>query len=223
MPIPFVIGWLWALTNFMQSKATRPLVVAGFVLGLGCYSYIASWMMMPIYLLVTWLLARRAGAGPRQIAWSALAFALPVSAAMLCVLAHPEMLAQTTTRYVVHEGPTAGAVATYLSILTPNVLLVRGAPSLAMSTARSGFVLLPFALLIGVGLGELARRRDWQSAVVVAGLLTAPLPAAFKGEPGMIQRAMYLLPFLGLVGGLGYILLWESRKFVWRAAAVLAI
>ena len=223
MPIPFVIGWLWALSFFMQSKGTRPLVVAGFVLGVGCYSYIASWAMMPIYLLITWVLAYRAGVGLRPIAWSAVAFAVPVSAGVWWTLAHPEMLAQTFTRYGVTEGPTAGVFATYLSIIKPGVLFLRGGPSLTTSTARSGFILLPYALLIAAGLWAVARRRDWQSVVIVAGLLTAPLPAAFKGEPGMIQRAMYLLPFLGLLGGLGYGLLWESRKSIWRAAAVLAL
>jgi hypothetical protein len=36
----------------------------------------------------------------------------------------------------------------------------------------------------------------------------------------MIQRAMYLLPFLGLLGGFGFAALWQSRAFAARALAV---
>ena len=54
--------------------------------------------------------------------------------------------------------------------------------------------------------------------MIVAGIVTAPIPAAFKGEPSMIQRATYLLPFLALLGGFGFAELWRSQ--LGRAAAV---
>jgi hypothetical protein len=223
LPIPFVICWLWSLALYLDSKKTKYIVMAGAFLGVGCYSYIASWAMMPLYLLMTWVVLLRAGLGMRPIVLSAIAFAVPVGIGALWILAHPEMLAQTATRYEANEGPRHGFFETYLSMLKPLVLFVRGGPSPTTSTARSGFVLLPFALLMLAGLWQLARRRDWIAAVILAGLITAPIPAAFKGEPGMIQRAMYLLPFLGLLGGLGYYALWHSPKVVFRAAAVLTI
>lgn len=223
LPIPFVIGWLWLLSRFMETKRPSFMVMAGFCLGVGCYSYIASWALMPLYLLITWIVLWRANSGLRPIVWSAVAFAVPVSIGAIWVLAHSEMLTQTMTRYDTHEGPAYGAVVTYLSMLKPMVLFVRGGPSLVTTTARSGFVLLPFAALLVAGAWELAKRRDWIAFVIVAGLVTAPIPAAFKGEPGMIQRAMYLLPFLALVGGFGFAALWESRQRLWRSAAVLVL
>jgi hypothetical protein len=224
MPIPFVICWLWSLKLFMDSRKTLFIVMAGAFLGVGCYSYIASWAMMPIYLLITWIVVLRAGLGLRPIVMSAIAFAVPVSVGLIWVLAHPDMLAQTATRYdTAIDGPHYGFFETYLSMLKPLVLFVRGGPAATTSTARSGFVLLPFALLIVAGLWQLARRRDWIAAVILAGIITAPIPAAYKGEPGMIQRAMYLLPFLGLLGALGYAALWESKKWAWRGIAIATI
>jgi 4-amino-4-deoxy-L-arabinose transferase-like glycosyltransferase len=53
LPLPFVIGWLWCLHAFMTTKEPKHLTLAGLILGIGCYSYIASWAMMPAFLLMT--------------------------------------------------------------------------------------------------------------------------------------------------------------------------
>jgi hypothetical protein len=176
--------------------------------------------MMPAYLLITWIAVWGSRLGLRPVIQSAVAFALPVSLAPLWVLMHPEMLAQTMTRYGATEGPRVPMLATYLTMLDPIVLFVRGGPSLVTSTARSGFVLVPVALLLLVGVFSLWRRRDWIAWVIAAGIVIAPLPAAFKGEPAMIQRAAYLLPFLGLLGGFGFAELWQSRRRPAQAAAL---
>ena len=177
--------------------------------------------MMPVYLI----LALSVASGLNRISISRLvpvlvAFAIPVTAGVIWVLAHPEMIRQTVTRYGTTEGPQYPLLATYFSMFDPIILFVRGGPSLVTSTARSGFVLLPIALLLLAGIFSLWRRRDWVAFVIVAGIITAPIPAAFKGEPSMIQRAMYLLPFLGLLGGFGFAELWRSHSRLARAAAV---
>jgi 4-amino-4-deoxy-L-arabinose transferase-like glycosyltransferase len=220
LPLPIVLGWLWSLHAFMQTRQPKYMVIAGLLLGAGCYSYIASWALMPTYLLISWITVWRAGAGLRPVIQSGIAFALPLTLAAIWLAVHPEMLAQTATRYGATEGPRHALVATYFSIIDPIVLFVRGGPSLVTSTARSGFVLVPVALLLLAGVYSLMRRRDWIAWVIAAGIVTAPLPAAFKGEPGMIQRAMYLLPFLGLLGGFGFAVLWQSRSRWLQGAAV---
>jgi hypothetical protein len=224
LPLPFVIGWLWCLHTFMQTKEPKHLTLAGLILGIGCYSYIASWAMMPVYLILTLAVATSSGAsGISRIVPALLAFAIPVSLGVIWVLAHSEMLEQTVTRYGTTEGPQYPLLVTYFSMFDPVVLFARGGPSLVTSTARSGFVLLPVALLLAAGVFSLWRRRDWLAFVIAAGIITAPIPAAFKGEPSMIQRAMYLLPFLGLLGGFGFAELWRSSSGLARAAAVAAM
>jgi 4-amino-4-deoxy-L-arabinose transferase-like glycosyltransferase len=220
LPLPFVVGWLWCLHGFMQTQEPKHLTRGGLLLGLGCYSYLASWALMPAFLVLTLIIACRTVAF-RPAVPAVIAFSILVLVAALWILAHPEMIEQTVTRYGVTEGPKYGFFETYLSMLHPNILFVRGGPSLVTSTARSGFVLAPVALLLLAGFVELWRRKDWVAAVIVAGLVLSPLPAAFKGEPSMIQRATYLLPFLGLLGGVGVVWLWRAP--LTRAAAIAAL
>lgn len=219
-PLPFIAAWLCCLHAFVRSRNPKYLTAIGALLGVGCYSYIASWMMMPLYLLITWIVAVRCGAKLKSLVISGVAFAAPVMLAVIWVAAHPEMLAQTMTRYGVTEGPKYGFVETYISVIKPTILFVRGGPSLVTSTGRSGFVLLPVAALLIAGVVALARRRDWIAFVIVAGVLVGPIPAAFKGEPSMIQRSMYLLPFLALLGGLGFAALWKWTSRAGRVAAI---
>ena len=219
-PLPFVIGWLWCLHAFTQSRRPQLAALAGVVLGIGCYSYIASWAMMPGYLILTLLVMRFGNAGLRTMLLCVLGFAVPVSVGATWVLLHPEMLAQTAARYGEHEGPAYGLVETYLSFVKPTLLFVRGGPSLTTSTARSGFVLLATAPLLVAGIAALWRRRDWLAVVIVAGIVAAPIPAALKGEPGMIQRAIYMLPFLALLGGFGFAWLWSWPSRIARAGVI---
>ena len=69
------------LDGLMRTRRPMFAAVAGLILGVGCYSYIASWGVMPLLLMLTWLLMWRAGHGARPILLSALAFAVPVSLA----------------------------------------------------------------------------------------------------------------------------------------------
>ncbi|HYB94034.1 MAG TPA: glycosyltransferase family 39 protein [Vicinamibacterales bacterium] len=222
-PLPFVCGWLWCLHEHVRTGQRKFAIAAGAILGVGCYSYIASWAMMPGYLLLSWIVMWRQGRCVRPIAESGLAFAVPVSLALLWIALHPDMLAQTMARYDRQEGQTFGLLPTYLSFFDPTLLFIRGGPSMTTSTARSGFVLLSAAPLLAAGALALWRRRDWVAFVIVAGIVSAPIPAALKGEPSLIQRAMYLLPFLALTGGLGFALLWQSRSWAVRLVTVAAL
>lgn len=219
-PLPFVIGWLWCLHGFVQTRRPRLALLAGVILGIGCYSYIASWAMMPGYLVLTLLVMYGVKAGVRPMSLALAGFAVSVGLGAIWVLLHPEMLSQTAARYGEHEGPAYGLMATYLSFLKPTLLFVRGGPSLTTSTARSGFVLLAAAPLLVAGVLALWRRRDWLALVIAAGIVSAPMPAALKGEPGMIQRAIYVLPFLALLGGFGFALLWAWPSRIARAAVL---
>jgi hypothetical protein len=84
-------------------------------------------------------------------------------------------------------------------------------------------VLLPVAMLLLGGIVALCRRRDWIAWVVGAGVFVSLIPAAMKGEPAMIQRAMYVLPFIALTAGFGFAALAQSRVRTIRAASILLI
>ena len=212
LPVPFVIGWLWLLERSLRTREPRAAALAGLVLGIGCYSYIASWVVMPMLLALSWVLWLRGGLGGRAIGVSVLAFLVPVLVAPLWIVFHPEMARDTWARYTgPPDAPPTPLVPTFMSLITPRLWFVRGGPSLITATARSGVVLLPVALWMLAGGVKLARLRDWRAAVVVAGVLIGLLPAAAKGEPGMVQRAMYVLPFVALAAGFGVAWLLQVR------------
>ncbi len=223
LPVPFVLGWLWCLDASLRDRQRKHVAWAGLILGVGCYSYIASWAVMPMLLAVSWAVWLRAGLGWPTIAVSTIAFAIPVSIAPLWIAFHPDMARDTLARYAAPpDVPKTPFVPTFVSLIQPLLWFVRGGPSLTTATARSGVVLLPVAPLLVAGAIGLVRRRDWRATVIVSGLLIGLLPAAVKGEPGMIQRAMYVLPFVALAAGFGFAWLWQWRVGRQLAALLLA-
>ena len=223
LPVPFVLGWLWFLDGSLRDREGKHVAWAGLILGVGCYSYIASWAVMPMLLAVSWAVWLRAGLGWRPIVVSSIAFAIPVAIAPLWIALHPDMARDTLARYTAPpDVPKTPFGPTFVSLIQPLLWFVRGGPSLTTATARSGVVLLPVAALLVAGAIGMVRRRDWRAAVIVSGLFIGLLPAAVKGEPGMIQRAMYVLPFVGLAAGFGFAWLWQLRFGRQLAALLLA-
>jgi 4-amino-4-deoxy-L-arabinose transferase-like glycosyltransferase len=240
-PLPFVLGWLWCLIAFVQTGRVVFAAAGGLLLGIGCYSYIASWAMMPIYLALSWFVFHRAGRGfARPAAAATIGFALPLVVLIPWLWMNPQMLRETVARYSFSDTAVARSSAaddasivqlasrtlrTYTSFFDPVTLFVRGGPSMTTSTARTGVFLLPVAIWLPAGLYVLWRRRDpagihW---VLLAGLLTAPIPAALKGEPYMVQRALYMIPFAALISAMGFMLMWQARHRMVRAAAMLLL
>ena len=211
LPVPFVLGWLWCVDASLRNRDGKYGKWVGLILGAGCYSYIASWAVMPLLLAVTWAIWLRAGFGWRPIVVSAVAFVIPVIIAPLWIALHPQMLHDTMARYSgpSYAPPKTPFVPTFVSLINPILWFVRGGPSMTTATARSGVVLVPVAALLAGGAIALVRRRDWRAAVIVSGIVIGLIPAAIKGEIGMIQRAMYVLPFIALAAGFGFAWLWQ--------------
>ena len=223
LPVPFVLAWLWFLDASLRERDRRHGMWAGLVLGVGCYSYIASWFVMPMLLAVSWAIWLRAGQGWRPIIVSAVAFAIPLTIAPLWIAFHPQMLQDTSARYSMPpDVPKTPFAPTLLSLIDPVVWFVRGGPIPTTATARSGVLLIPVAAMLAAGAVVLARSRDWRAAAIVSGIVIGLIPAAVKGEPGMVQRAMYVLPFLALAAGFGFAWLWQSRTGRQLAVLLLA-
>lgn len=260
-PLPFVLGWLWCLIAFVQTGRIVFAAVGGLLLGIGCYSYIASWAMMPIYLALSWFVFYRAGSADakmlppprgalrrtsrqgrfREAAAATVGFVLPLIVLIPWLWMNPQMLRETVARYSLSDAEqvsrsrTAGdasstqvasrSLRAYVTYFNPVTLFVRGGPSMTTSTNRTGVFLLPVAVWLPAGLYVLWRRRDpagihW---VLLAGLLTAPIPAALKGEHDMVQRALYMLPFAALISAMGFGLMWQARRRMVRVAAMVLL
>ena len=198
--------------------------------------------MMPLYLALSWLVFHRAGYGfARPAVAATIGFALPVILLVPWLWMNPQMLRETIARYSLSDadqvsqartqndasiaqvvGRTFGA---YLSYFNPVTLFVRGGPSMTTSTNRTGVFLLPVVVWLPAGLYVLWRRRDAAGIhwVLLAGLLTAPVPAAVKGEPDMVQRALYMIPFAALISAMGFALMWQAKHRIVRMVTVLLL
>jgi 4-amino-4-deoxy-L-arabinose transferase-like glycosyltransferase len=241
-PLPFMLGWLWFLIDYTETKRIRSLAIGGVILGLGFYSYIASWVMMPIYLAASVIVVWRCRAGFwRPMLASAAGFSLPVLVCIPWLYFHPTMLKQTFDRYQMSDqqqtsmiqeprnafrrDKVAATMATYWGYFEPGYLFLTGGPSLTTSTGRVGVFLLPLAVLLPLGVYALLLRPDpyGLNALILIGIVTAPIAATLKGQPSMVQRALFMLPFASLVATAGLEWLWQRRERVARIGAIVLI
>ncbi len=237
-PLPFVLGWLWFLIDYAETRRVRSVAIGSFCLGLGFYSYIASWVMMPIYLALSLIVFWRVG-GPwlRPMVVAAAGFSVPILVFLPWLWFHPAMLKETFDRYQMSDqeqvsmiqepanafrrDKIAATLTTYWSYFDPGFLLLVGGPSMTTSTGRVGVFLLPLAVLLPLGVIVLLRTPDPYgfNALLLLGIVTAPIAATLKGQPFMIQRVLFMLPFASLVAAVGLHALWEMRRRAARVAA----
>jgi hypothetical protein len=223
-PLPFVLAWLWCLMAAAETGSVRMSLASGVILGLGFYSYIASWATMPLLLVVTWVALYRSAARPGQPVLAAtIGFALPVLVAMVWLVFHPDMWRDMVGRYKVydarHLSPLQGLkdflghdvrerVSVYWDYFNPAYLFFSGGSNLSTATRRVGVFLLPVSILLACGIREVWRRwHDVIGPVLAAGLVVAPLPATLVGERYAIQRELVVLPFAVLIATFGAVFL----------------
>ena len=234
-----MLGWLWFLIDYAETKRIRSIAIGGVILGFGFYSYIASWVMMPIYLATSALVVWRSGAGVvKPMLASAAGFSLPVLVFLPWLYFHPTMLRETFNRYQMSDqeqtsmiqeprnafrrDKVAATIATYWDYFEPGYLFLTGGPSMTTSTGRVGVFLLPLAILLPLGIYAWLLRPDpfGLHALILIGIVTAPIAATLKGQPSMVQRVVFMFPYAAVVAAAGLQWLWERPG---RAVRLLAI
>jgi len=250
-PVPFVIGWLLCLVIFLERRAPKILFVATSLLGLGMYTYIASVVMMPVYLALTGLALFRTGQSRRAYAIAAAGFAWPL-VFLVWLAFHPAILSQTLGRYHL-EGPVAettrvirglpmpqlldevrrsvrfseltGRISLYWYFFDPAYLFVTGGyANVVNSTRHVGVFLVPLLVFIPVGLVAAARSRTPIALTVLIGFVSAPLAACLVvPEPYAVDRELVILPFGVLLAVMGVEAMLASHVPRWRAAAVVLL
>ena len=242
LPVPFILGWLLCLAMHLETGRPHWAWGAGVLLGAGCYSYITSWMMMPLYLVLTGVAYALAAKNPRQSAvLTVAAFAVPVLFLLPWLWFHPEFAGNVARQYstadsasptIIQMASAHGAqaairrlVTLYWDYFNPSFLFVFGGNSRNMSSGHAGVFLFAVAILLPAGVLALLRRprRDWITWLLLLGVATAPIPAMLKGTSAAIQRATAVLPFVAMVSAFGFGLMWDSRQRAlrWCAAGLL--
>lgn len=238
-PLPFVLGWIWLLAICLDTGNVLAAFGAGLVLGVGFYSYLASWVMMPTYLCLTWVAVRASKRSRRLSIAATVGMALPLFLLVPWLWLHPDMLRDTVGRYNLydtrHLSPLQGVkeflnynniqerMSVYWDYFNPAFLFFSGGSNLTTSTRRAGVFVLPVAPFLICGLGELWQHRRLPiSLVLVAGFLLAPLPATLVDERYAVQRELFILPFGVLIGAFGIVSLCR-RPGMARIAATLLL
>lgn len=230
-PLPFVLGWVLCLLIFFERRHASTLFVGMSLLGLGVYSYIASVVMMPLYLLFTWLTLYLTEEKPRRLVLVAAAgFAWPLLILPVWLYYHPAVLAETLTRYggqqaelllnfrgktlavILEElrGPLrfsnlTGRVSLYWYFFDPSFLFLTGGyANVVNSTRLVGVFLVPFLILLPLGLWRvIAEWRRPADLLLLFGFFSAPLAACLVPEPYAIDREMQIVPFGVLIATFG--------------------
>src|SRR5262245_47868620 len=227
-PLPFVLGWLLCLLVYLEDRRPWILFAGTSLLGVGVYSYIASVMMMPIGLALTWMALAMSGTRAiRPYAVAAAGFAWPLVALVAWLPSHPAMVWDTLARYHLGAGafrPTAvtDRMSTYWRFFDPAFLfMIGGYTRMTNSTRLVGVFLLPLLVLVPLGVVQvMTTRRTPVGWVVLTGFLLAPVAGAIAvpSEPYASDRALPVLVFGVLLAmfGLERLLATPSR---WARAA----
>jgi len=227
-PTTVALCWLAVLWRFLETRDRRWAVAIGIVLGLGLYTYITSWVVMPMYLALTLLVAWRTRISFRVCATLVVAFACCAVPAVIWMALHPSMLTETLTHYKVSGGSRAiERITLYWDYFNPSYLFFSGGSNLLWSTRTAGVFLLSFGLLLPAGLWALAGAwRSTYAAVVVLAFFLVPLPIVLAMPEAPFYataRAILAAPFGVLIATAGVAVLGSNPLPVMRALALIAI
>jgi len=237
LSVPFVLGWLLALLLYLRDGQPRFLFLAACVLGAGVYGYVAAYLVTPMLAAVTAILLFRRQEAASRYGVLAAGLALPTVVCLPWMLQQPLPFRDILAHYFVLEGGAAARTgivglvtsflssprltevpALYVSFFSPRFLFIDG-PQRFRTIQLVGVVLLALAGCAAGGV-RAAMRRSPGDLLILAGLLTAPIPASLAGEPQAIWRALHLTPFLVLCAIVA--LDWADDARTSRAAMVSA-
>lgn len=240
--VPFILGWFYLVILFMEKRRVWLIFLAAFLLGFGVHSYHAAKVMMPLYLLFTifitfpyWI--KRFLILPIII----FGFTLPILPLIPWLSQYPDTLTDQvryTGLYDTNFSPLEGIaslinrdiifnrLAIWISYFDPNFLFLRGDASLIHSTQKVGVFLLPFVILIPLGIYQMIRSKlTWLVMTIIGGFLSAPLAAALVGSQFRISKALIMLPFACLIAtyGMRYLFSFKNRTRSFIGVILLAI
>jgi hypothetical protein len=233
-PLPFVLAWLWMSARYSETREARDLAAATLLLGLGVFTYITSWVLMPWLALATMVALRP------PVRHAALAAATLVAPAAL-LLPTQRALGTVLTDLFVRYGvaPTAAtAVGTwsvdsigsrlelYWDYFNPSFLFFAGGNDLLMTTSYAGLFLLATAVPMAVGIWSLARQRSPIGLLVLLGFFGTPLPIVItlpEAPHSSTGRVLLMLVFGVLIACQGFTTMWQARGAARAAAVVLML
>jgi 4-amino-4-deoxy-L-arabinose transferase-like glycosyltransferase len=223
-PLPFILGWLLCLLIYLRNNDRRLLFASGLALGIGLYSYIVAYMLVPIYAMLTCVVLFQRREPLNRYALLVLGLTVPALFCVPFLWTHPTVIQDIFWHYKRDEPQTLGALgllkafvtiqrladaaSLYASFWNPRFLFVNGPQGLW----PVGVFLFPAAGFLAVGVARAVAGPAPYAVLLLGGLLSAPVAASLVDEPEAIRRAVAVLPFAVLlaIGGFEYLRTNES-------------
>ena len=221
-PLPFVLGWLWCLLAALDTGRRRFAAAAGLLLGIGFYSYVAAWVVMPCCLLITLAALASNERRVRLGTAAVIGFLLPLMLLVVWLQLEPDTLNTIATRYGVGNGGSLRnafryfvvqrRLSLYWDYFDPVYLFLAGSPNVTMSTGKAGVFLVSCGILLPIGIYDTLRRRDAR-LIVLAGFLLSPLAPVLIDTGNAIQRSLVMVVFGAILSAIGAsVLLADPRR-----------
>lgn len=227
-PIPFLLAWMLLLYLYIDRGNRLLLFLSAFSLGIGVHSYHATKIMMPIYLIITFLAVFSKPRKNKLVVFiPVIAFVLPLLPLIPWLSKYPDTLTDQV-RYVGLYDTKLSPLAGIMTLLKPEIisqrltiyfkyfdlafLFLKGDSSLIHSTGKIGVFLLSYAILLPVGLYQAFKKGNRFYLLLIVGFFTAPFAAAFVGNEYRASKELFILPFAALLATLGVKTLLDSRK-----------
>jgi 4-amino-4-deoxy-L-arabinose transferase-like glycosyltransferase len=224
--VPFILIWLWSLCRLEAQPTAGRFVAACTSLAMAMYSYLAAVIMVPLYLVMTMVMAARALRW-RTILLAGATFVICLLPMAAWYLTHPERNAQLVSAYQLDPGSSwfdvvGNSLGLYWRFFDPSYLFVSGDASLINSTRTAGLFPMAFAVLLPLGVVAVARDKRPLGWIIAAGFLTAPIVSVISGAIEM-NRVMFAIPFAVLLATYGTLALWQRRAMLPKLVAALLV
>jgi 4-amino-4-deoxy-L-arabinose transferase-like glycosyltransferase len=227
-PLPFALTWLWCLLLCIQTDTAWLPAATGVLLGVGLYSHISSWIVMPFYLAITYVALWLSGKPLRTGIALGAGFAVALLPLIPWLWFHPGMPREVVGDYHVANGfRLAERVSLYWDYFNPAYLFLAGGADPMWSTGRVGVFVLASAVLLPCGVLSIWRRNfSLAGAVVLVGFFFVPVPivaALIPASKDATARALLAVPFGVLISVAGMQWLIAERGRRGRIVAMLLI
>lgn len=227
-PLPFVLGALLAILNYLETDRPWLPVTAGALLGAGVYTHRSAPLTMA-FLMVTCgsaLIVNRRVVKPAILMLGGFVILMLPAAAWIGW--HPETYPDTFGRWAIHLAHIRNPLDGVDAFLNRNTLGTRASfywgfldPAWLFLSPTAPFLaaLLP---ALAVGIATWRRRFGPDLTLLIAGgAVVAPLAGSSFGEPGYAAQAAVFLPFAVLLMTAGALHALRQPSTSWRFGTVM--
>src|SRR5262245_1408694 len=125
--LPIALAWLLCMSLYAESAPAWLPAATGLLLGVGLFTHVSSWIVMPAYVAATCLVFRRLGAPLRAYGLLLAGFAVPLVVIVPALFANPSLPAEMFAHYKVETGwRIAERINIYWGYLGPSYLFFSG-------------------------------------------------------------------------------------------------